>query len=420
MTTPPRGGQPPHPAGHASRLAGLTVQGWFRLVFAVLAVLALAAVVIIARLPAAGSEDWAFGTVVAVFVLAALALAVALQRGVVRPLARLRAASRRVVGGDYAHRIELAGPADVRAVAADVDAMRSELVTALQEARASQEVTARQAAELDAQAAELLRSNAELEQFAYVASHDLQEPLRKVASFCQLLEKRYGDQLDERGRQYIGFAVDGAKRMQVLINDLLAFSRVGRGSEVRVRLPLDEPLDAALAAIGTAIDESGAVIERPGWLPEVMGDATLLGMLWQNLIGNGIKFRVPGRSPVVRITAAESDGGGWEFCVQDNGIGIPAEFAEKVFVIFQRLHSREAYSGTGIGLALSKRIVEFHGGEIGLDDTYTGGTRICFTLPGLADPGQDETSGHDGAVGGQQGSAGPDEAADASTEGIPA
>jgi signal transduction histidine kinase len=386
----------------------------------VLAVLALAAVVIIAQLPAAGSEDWAFGTVVAVFVLAALALAVALQRWVVRPLARLRAASRRVVGGDYAHRIELAGPADLRAVAADVDAMRSELVTALQEARASQEVTARQAAELDAQAAELLRSNAELEQFAYVASHDLQEPLRKVASFCQLLEKRYGGQLDERGRQYIGFAVDGAKRMQVLINDLLAFSRVGRGSEVRVRLPLDGTLDAALAAIGTAIDESGAVIERPGRLPEVMGDATLLGMLWQNLIGNGIKFRVPGRNPVVRITAAESDGGGWEFCVQDNGIGIPAEFAEKVFVIFQRLHSREAYPGTGIGLALSKRIVEFHGGEIGLDDTYTGGTRICFTLPGLADPSQDETSGHEGAVGGQQGSAGPDEAADASTEGIPA
>ncbi len=391
----------PRPAGRPARLAGLTVQGWFRLVFAVLAALAVAAAVVIALPLAASRQAWAFGTVAAVFVLAALALAVALQRGVVRPLARLREASRRVVGGDYAHRIELAGPADLRAVAADVDAMRSELVASLQEARASQEVSARQAAELDAQAAELLRSNAELEQFAYVASHDLQEPLRKVASFCQLLEKRYGDQLDERGRQYLGFAVDGAKRMQVLINDLLTFSRVGRGSEVRVRLPLDAPLDAALAALGTAIDESGAVIERPGRLPEVTGDATLLGMLWQNLVGNGIKFRAPDRTPVVQITAAESDGGGWEFCVQDNGIGIPAEFAEKVFVIFQRLHGREAYPGTGIGLALSKRIVEFHGGEIGLDDAYTGGTRICFTLPGLTEPS-------------------PDEAASAGTEGIPA
>jgi signal transduction histidine kinase len=326
-------------------------------------------------------DNWAFGILVAVFLIAAAALALMLRRTVVQPLNRLRAAFRRVVAGDFGHRIEVTGPADLRAVAADVEAMRSELVRVLQEARASQEVTASQAADLDAQAAELLRSNAELEQFAYVASHDLQEPLRKVASFCQLLEKRYGDQLDDRGRQYIAFAVDGAKRLQVLINDLLTFSRVGRAGEAVRLLPLDEPLDAAIAAVQVAVEESGAVIERPERLPEVMGDATLLAMLWQNLIGNGIKFRVPGRSPVVRISAAGPAGELWQFCVEDNGIGIPAEFAEKVFVIFQRLHAREAYPGTGIGLALCKRIVEHHGGVISIDTAYTAGTRICFTLP---------------------------------------
>jgi signal transduction histidine kinase len=329
-------------------------------------------------------DNWVFALVVAAFVLAAAALMLILRRAVVQPLSQLREATRQVVYGDFDHRIEVRGPADLRAVTADVEAMRSELVTALEDARASQ--------------AELLRSNAELEQFAYVASHDLQEPLRKVASFCQLLEKRYGDKLDERGRQYIDFAVDGAKRLQVLINDLLTFSRVGRADQVRVRLPLGGPLDAAIAALQTAVEESGVVIERPGSLPEVLGDATLLTMLWQNLIGNGIKFRAPGRSPLIRITAAGPTEDMWQFCVEDNGIGIPPEFAEKVFVIFQRLHGRDAYPGTGIGLAICKRIVEYHGGQIHLDPGYTGGTRICFTLPriGPAEPdradGNSETS----------------------------
>ncbi len=267
--------------------------------------------------------------------------------------------------------------------------MRSELLTALASATAAQEVSARQAASLDAQATELLRSNSELEQFAYVASHDLQEPLRKVASFCQLLEKRYGEQLDERGRQYIEFAVDGAKRLQVLINDLLTFSRVGRVEDERFRLPLplDVALDSALAGLGPAIEEAGAIIERPNKLPVVMGDATLLAMVWQNLIGNGVKFGRDGQAPVVRITAAPASGEMWQFCVQDNGIGIPAEFAEKVFVIFQRLHGRDAYPGTGIGLALCRRIIQHHGGDIGLDTGYTGGARFCFTLPGVSSAG---------------------------------
>jgi light-regulated signal transduction histidine kinase (bacteriophytochrome) len=299
-------------------------------------------------------------------------------------------------------------------VADDVEAMRSELVSALESARSSQATATRQAADLDAQQGELLRSNAELEQFAYVASHDLQEPLRKVASFCQLLEKRYGDQLDDRGRQYIGFAVDGAKRLQVLINDLLTFSRVGRADDerFRMRLPMDVALDSALAALSTTIEETGAVIERPEKLPAVLGDATLLAMLWQNLIANAIKFRSPERSPLVRIPPAVEEDGKLQFSIEDNGIGIPPEFAEKVFIIFQRLHGRDVYPGTGIGLALCKRIVEHHGGEISLDPDFAQGTRICFTLPRIEPAERDLAGRRTAAV-----AAGP---SDSSTEGIPA
>ena len=332
-------------------------------------------------------QDAVYVTILLAFVLAAAALAVLLDRAVIRPLHRLRAASELVAEGDYSHHIRPTGPADLWAVSAAVEGMRSELVTALEASRDAQALAARQAADLDTQAAELRRSNGELEQFAYVASHDLQEPLRKVASFCQLLEKRYSDKLDERGLKYIEFAVDGAKRMQVLINDLLTFSRVGRATDVRVPVPLDQPLDAAVTALSAAVEETGAVVERPGPLPEVMGDPTLLGMLWQNLIGNAIKFRAPDRAPVIGVTAAAQPDGGWQIGVADNGIGVPSEFAEKIFVIFQRLHGRYAYPGTGIGLALCKRIVEQHGGQMFLDTTYEGGTRIYFTLPAAAAAG---------------------------------
>ncbi len=337
-------------------------------------------------------QDWTYGAILATLLLAAAAVIVLLQQTVVRPLNRLQAASRRVVGGDFGHQIEATGPADLRAVAADVEEMRSSLVEALGDARTAQDIASRQAADLDAQADELRRSNAELEQFAYVASHDLQEPLRKVASFCQLLEKRYGDKLDDRGRQYIGFAVDGAKRLQVLINDLLTFSRVGRSGTVLVPVPLEMPLDAAISALGTAIEESGAVIERPEQLPQVAGDVTLLTMLWQNLLSNAVKFRAPDRAPVVRIDVTGEPAGTWRFTVTDNGIGIAPEFAEKVFVIFQRLHVRDAYPGTGIGLALCKRIIEHHGGGISVDTGYQGGTRICFTLPQMDAVEADDTS----------------------------
>jgi signal transduction histidine kinase len=340
-------------------------------------------------------QTWIFTLILAVLLLAAVALTLVWRSVVAQPLSRLREASRQVVSGDFGHKIEPTGPADLQAVAEDVEEMRSALVAALEAANAATETATRQASELDAHAAELSRSNAELEQFAYIASHDLQEPLRKVASFCQLLEQRYGDKLDDRARQYIDFAVDGAKRMQVLINDLLAFSRVGRVSDVHVRVPLDQTLDGAIAALAAQIEESGAAIERPELLPAVTGDPTLLTMLWQNLIGNAIKFRVAGRPPVVRVTFSAEPDGFWSLCVEDNGIGIGPEFAEKIFVIFQRLHGRDSYPGTGIGLAICKRIVEYHGGNITLDSSYAEGARFCFTLPRTesAEPGDDAYQG---------------------------
>ncbi|OFJ54067.1 sensor histidine kinase [Mycolicibacterium grossiae] len=311
------------------------------------------------------------------FFLAAVALAILIRNAVTGPLEKLAQACRRITDGHFDERITPRGPKDIRGIASDVEDMRQRIVAELE---ASQEARA----QLDEQALDLRRSNAELEQFAYVASHDLQEPLRKVTSFCQLIEKRYGDKLDERGVEYIGFAVDGAKRMQVLINDLLTFSRVGRLHATHDEVSLDAALDVALGNLGTAIDEADAQIDRPaGGLPTVLGDPTLMSMLWQNLIGNAVKFRREGIPPhvVVEVDRGEE---AWNFSVTDNGIGIGEEFAEKVFVIFQRLHGRDVYSGTGIGLALCKKIVEYHGGTIWIDTAYTDGTRFRFTLPVMA------------------------------------
>jgi signal transduction histidine kinase len=321
------------------------------------------------------------GAVFAVLLIACIGFAVLIRTKVIHPVQRLARSSRNVVEGNFDRHVESgSGAADIQALAGDVEAMRRRIVAELDLVRDRQAQLEEQTRQLDAQAVELRRSNAELEQFAYVTSHDLQEPLRKVASFCQLLEKRYGDVLDDRGRQYIDFAVDGAKRMQVLINDLLAFSRVGRVNDGFQQISLDQGLDRALANLSTAVEESGARIARPDTLPEIVGDPTLIAMLWQNLIGNAIKFTRPGETPAVSITA-HAEGDEWSICVQDNGIGISQEFAEKVFVIFQRLHARDEYSGTGIGLSLCKKIVEYHGGRIWLDTTYTEGARFCFTFP---------------------------------------
>jgi light-regulated signal transduction histidine kinase (bacteriophytochrome) len=251
--------------------------------------------------------------------------------------------------------------------------MRERITTELMRAESAR-------AELAVRNIELSRSNVELEQFVYVASHDLQEPLRKVTSFVQLLQQRYEGELDERADQYIAYAVDGARRMQHLINDLLEFSRVGRTTERLVRVDLRETVDAGLANLDTLIEETQATI-TVGDLPVVRGDAGLLVSLWQNLVGNSLKFR--GEEPPVVVIQATRSGQDWLVTVTDNGIGIGPHFADKIFVIFQRLHSREAYEGTGIGLALAKKIVEFHGGRIWLDTDHHPGTRICFSLPVL-------------------------------------
>ncbi|MFI1143356.1 CHASE3 domain-containing protein [Streptomyces sp. NPDC020780] len=309
------------------------------------------------------------------FVLTVVSLSLLLHRVVGRPLSRLATASSGVRSGAFDRRIEVHGPSDVRAVASAVEDMRRRLVAELAESQERETLLAEQTGELR-------RSNAELEQFAYVASHDLQEPLRKVASFCQLLEKRYGTELDERGKQYIDFAVDGAKRMQVLINDLLTFSRVGRVHESWKPVDLERSLDRALSNLTLAVEEAGATVVREDPLPELLGDSTSLTMIWQNLIGNAVKFRRP--DVPCRITVGcVREGDDWHLTVADNGIGIAPEFSDKVFVIFQRLHARDEYEGTGIGLSLCRKIIEFHGGRIWLDPEPAEGTLIHFTLPVL-------------------------------------
>jgi light-regulated signal transduction histidine kinase (bacteriophytochrome) len=281
-----------------------------------------------------------------------------------------------VAGGEFDHAITASGPADLRRLAEVVEQMRRRLADEIHDKERAQQ-------ELDAQAADLRRSNSELEQFAYVASHDLQEPLRKVASFCQLLQRRYAPQLDERAGQYIEFAVDGANRMQTLINDLLAFSRVGRLHANHVPVDLERVLAQTLDSLSLAIEESGAEVTHDP-LPTVTGDGTQLGMLFQNLVSNAIKFRSPDRPPRIHVEARLADGV-WHLAVADNGIGIDPEFVQKVFVIFQRLHTRDAYPGNGIGLAMCKKIVEFHGGTIEVDTSHHPGTRLAFTMP-EADP----------------------------------
>ncbi|MET8844711.1 CHASE3 domain-containing protein [Streptomyces rubiginosohelvolus] len=316
-------------------------------------------------------RNWVFGAIA--LLIAALAALVfeGLRRGINRPLEDLGADVRIIAAGDFDHPITPTGPADLRRLSGEVESMRRRLVRELA-------FTERARLRLDAQAADLHRSNAELEQFAYVASHDLQEPLRKVSSFTQLLQRRYGGQLDERADQYIDFAVDGANRMQTLISDLLNFSRVGRVHIAHQSVDLDKTIEETLSALSVAVEETGAMITCDS-LPTLVADPSQMAMLWQNLIGNAVKFRRQGETSRIHITAAQ-EGGLWRFTVTDNGIGIPPEYAEKIFVIFQRLHTKDTYSGSGIGLAMCKKIVEFHAGTIAVDPGYRDGARITFTL----------------------------------------
>jgi len=223
---------------------------------------------------------------------------------------------------------------------------------------------------------ELARSNAELEQFAYIASHDLQEPLRMVATYTQLLAERYRGRLDENADKFIGYASEGALRMQSLIQDLLAFSRVGRDGCVRV--DCDAVMEETLLSLRPAIAESGAVVTH-GKLPAVWANRSQITQVLQNLIGNAIKFR--GKEPPMISVQAEKTGQQWLFRVSDNGIGIAQEHAENIFVVFQRLHTRAEYPGNGIGLAICKKIVEHCGGRIWVEPQSGRGSVFKFTMP---------------------------------------
>ncbi|MFE9688635.1 ATP-binding protein [Micromonospora sp. NPDC005806] len=344
--------------------------------------------ILVVRQKAVDDMNRTSNVLVVLLIIAALVVAVAgavmllsLDRILIRPLAALVGQVREVAAGDYRHHIEGSGPPEFRRLADDIDAMRQKIARELDEVREARERIEWVNSQLQKQAEELTRSNRDLEQFAYVASHDLQEPLRKVASFCQLLQRRYAGQLDERADQYIAFAVDGAQRMQRLINDLLAFSRIGRLTTGFTEVDLNKVMGDVAAQTEAARQYSDAELT---WdeLPVIRGEEPLLTNLLANLVSNSIKFRRPDVPPKVHVSA-RLVGDEWELGCRDNGIGIEPEFADKIFVIFQRLHSKDAYPGTGIGLAIVKKIVEYHGGRVWVDTDTEEGTAVRFTLPAL-------------------------------------
>ena len=243
------------------------------------------------------------------------------------------------------------------------------------------DISARKRAESEREGAErdLERSNLELEQYAYVASHDLQEPLRSIGGFAQLLEERYGDKLDDDGKRFIGFISKGVARMQALIADLLTYSRAGQSTLRTQEVDTGALVHETLSSLDAAIRDAGAEVDV-GKLPVIHADRAALAQLFGNLLSNALKFSDGRRPPHVDVFAARDDGG-WRFTVADNGLGIDAKDADRVFGMFERLHGEDAYGGTGIGLAICKRIVERHGGRIWYEPSPGGGAAFSFTLP---------------------------------------
>jgi light-regulated signal transduction histidine kinase (bacteriophytochrome) len=245
----------------------------------------------------------------------------------------------------------------------------------------SRDITRQKESELEAKnlTAALKRSNQELEEFASVASHDLQEPLRMISGYLKLIVRRYQDLLDQDGREFIAFAVDGAQRMQVMIDDLLSYSRVTTQGKTFSLIETAAVLQRALLNLKIAVDEAGARVTHEA-MPAVMGDARQIERLFQNLIGNGLKYRRPGDVPEIHVSAQKMDSE-WVFGIRDNGIGIDPKYFDRIFGIFQRLHTREQYAGTGIGLAICKKTVERHGGRIWVESEEGKGATFYFTLP---------------------------------------
>ena len=247
----------------------------------------------------------------------------------------------------------------------------------LEESQAALEKADRQ---LQAHSAQLARSNKELEAFVYTVSHDLKEPLRGIEAFSRILQEEHDAALSEEGKRCLGIVVDSAVRMRQLIDDLLAFSRVGRPQSQPAPVDLPSLIQEVIAALRFSIDEAAATIEVAPAAATVIGHGVLLRELFANLVGNALKYRRPDRPPHVRIDFQPVDGRGFELTIADNGIGVPPEYREQVFGLFQRLHSRDAYPGTGVGLALCKRIVEQHGGTIALEETSGGGCTVRLGL----------------------------------------
>ncbi len=309
-------------------------------------------------------------------------LATLLARRVSRPVRRMRRAAARIEHGEQGMRLPVTSSDELGQLAESFNRMAAALAERERQLRDYGTELERRVAEKTAQlaerAAELARSNQELERFAYVASHDLQEPLRMVASYTQLLGRRYKGRLDADADDFIAFAVDGASRMQDLINDLLTYSRVGTRAKPFEPTDCEAAVDRALANLRAAGEECGAVVTRDP-LPAVSADASQLVQLFQNLIGNAFKFRTDA-APRVHI-GARDDAAAWTFSVRDNGIGIDPRYHDQLFAMFKRLHTRKEYPGTGIGLAICKKIVERHGGRIWVESQPGRGSTFCFTLP---------------------------------------
>lgn len=291
-----------------------------------------------------------------------------IQRSMLKPIQRLAETATKISEGDLSQRMAVDRNDEIGELARDFNEMTRRLVAA--NAGLERKVKAR--------TVELERSNADLAQFAYIASHDLREPLRMVTCYVQMLERRYEDQLDDDARKFIGYAVDGATRMRKLIEDLLEFSRVGTRPKKFELVDTGEILEAVRMNLKIAIDESQAEIVC-GELPVVKGDPTQLTQLCQNLIANAIKFRGE-RIPRVEVSAELAEDH-WRFVIKDNGIGIEEDHCERIFLIFQRLHQRGEYEGTGIGLAVCKKIVERHGGKIHVESVPGEGSSFLFTIP---------------------------------------
>ncbi len=318
-----------------------------------------------------------------VVVTAALLVLISLliSRSITKPIHQLHMGTEMIGRGHFDHRVGTDRQDEIGQLSRAFDRMVANLksVTASRD-ELDLEVAERKRAEetIRSKSEELERSNGGLEQFAYVASHDLQEPLRAVSGCLQLLEQRYKGKLDTGADQFISHAVDGALRMQVLIHGLLEYSRVGTGGEEFEEIDSEAVLNQAITNLQVAIEESGAVITHDP-IPSMMADGVQLSQLFQNLIGNAIKFHSD-KPPEIH-TGVEPKNGEWQFSVRDNGIGIESQYAERIFGVFQRLHTREEYSGTGIGLAICKKIVERHGGRMWLESELEHGSKFYFTIP---------------------------------------